>query len=67
MGRILGPRLARKDLAWCFPEGTARPEIESRIARIEETGAGTDSGQRDVLGELVEELASAAYLLKVWD
>ena len=33
----LGPRLARKVLARRFPGGTARPDIESRIARIEET------------------------------
>ena len=60
----LGPRLARKVLAGCFPAGTARTEIESRIARIEETGGGAGSMRRDVLGELVEKLTSAAYLLK---
>ena len=31
----LGPRLARKVLARRFPGGKARPDIESRIARIE--------------------------------
>ena len=49
----LGPRLARKILARRFPGGTARPDIESRIARAEDTGGGTGSGRRDVLGELV--------------
>ena len=60
----IGPRLARKDLARRFPGGTARPETESRTVRIDETGGGAGSGWRDALGEFVEELTSAAYLLE---
>lgn len=59
-----GSLLARKVLARHFPEGTAKPDIESWTARIEETGGRHGSGRRDVLGKRVEELISAAYPLK---
>ena len=36
----LGPSLARKVLTRRFPGGTARPDIENRLARIEEKGGG---------------------------
>lgn len=61
---VLGPNLTRKILARRFPGGSAKSEIENRIARMEEVGSQLSSEQRgDVIGSLVEELKSAAYLL----
>ena len=61
---ILGPRLTRRILARRFPGGSAKSEIESKVARREEIGGSISSEQRgDVIGELVEELKAAAYLL----
>ncbi len=61
---ILGPGLARKVLARRFPGGSAKAEIERRMARMEEAGGAPGSGRRgDVVGDLVGELKSAAYLL----
>lgn len=62
---ILGPRLTRKVLARRFPGGSAKSELESRIARMEESGNQMTNEKRgDVLGSLVDELKSAAYLIE---
>lgn len=42
----LGPVLARKLLARRFPTGSAKAEIEARIARFEDSGERLDEGQR---------------------
>ena len=60
---ILGPRLSRKILARRFPGGSAKSEIEDRIARMSETGNLTLEQQDDVIGDLVNELKSAAYMI----
>lgn len=60
----LGPRLTRRILARRFPGGSAKPEIENRIARMEEIGNSLSTEQRsDILGDLVEDLKKAAYLI----
>ena len=65
---ILGPRLARKILARRFPGGSAKSEIEDRIARMSEIGGNLSLEQQDdVIGELVEELKSAAYMIEKED
>ena len=64
----LGPRLTRTVLARRFPGGSAKSEIENRIARLEEVGRKVDSnGRGDVIGDLVEELKKQAYLLEEAD
>jgi intracellular multiplication protein IcmB len=61
----LGPRMTRQVLARRFPGGSAKSEIESRVARMEEAGSQLSSEQRgDVIGDLVEELKKAAYLIE---
>ena len=60
----LGPRLTRRVLARRYQEGSAKSDIDGRIARMEEDGAQLDTeGRGDVIGMLVEELERAAYLL----
>ena len=61
----LGPRLARKILARRFPGGSAKSEIENRIARMNENDHNMSLEQRDdVIGKLVKELKSAAYMIE---
>lgn len=60
----LGPRLTRQVLAKRFPSGSAKSDIEDRIARMEEEGQKLNKdGRIDIVGELVEELKSQAYIL----
>ena len=60
----IGPRLTRQVLARRFPGGSAKSEIENRISRMEEAGSDPSTEQRgDVVGDLVEELKRAAYLI----
>ena len=60
----IGPRLTRQVLARRFPGGSAKSEIENRISRMEEAGSDLSTEQRgDVVGDLVEELKRAAYLI----
>lgn len=61
----LGPRLTRRVLARRFPGGSAKSEIESRIARMEDQGQRLDDDQRvDILGGLVDDLKKQAFLLE---
>ena len=60
----IGPRLTRQVLARRFPGGSAKSEIEARIARMEEAGQRLDEdGRGDILGDLVEDLKKQAYLI----
>lgn len=60
----IGPRLTRKVLARRFPGGSAKADIEGRIARMEDAGSKLSTEQRgDVIGDLVEEMKQAAYLI----
>lgn len=60
----IGPKLTRKVLATRFPGGSARSEIETRIARLEERGERLDDeGRGNVIGDLVDELKEQAFLL----
>ena len=62
---VIGPTLTRRVLARRFPGGSAKSEIEARIARMEEAGSQLSNEQRrDVIGDLVEELKAAAYLVE---
>jgi intracellular multiplication protein IcmB len=61
----IGPRMTRKVLARRFPSGSAKSEIESRIAQLEEAGETFNKDSRiDVIGDFVEELKRQAYLLE---
>lgn len=61
----IGPKLTRQVLATRFPGGTAKAEIETRIARLEEQGERLDDdGRGNVIGILVDELKQQAFLLK---
>lgn len=61
----LGPRLTRKVLARRFPGGSAKSELESRTAQMEEQGQRLDDDDRgDVLGDMVEDLKKQAFLLE---
>lgn len=60
----IGPRMARKVLAMRYPGGSAKSDIETRIARMEEMGERMDESARtDVIGSLVEELKHQSYIL----
>lgn len=60
----IGPRLARRVLAIRFPGGTAKPEIEARVLRQEESGERLDDDARlDLIGNFAEELAKQALML----
>jgi intracellular multiplication protein IcmB len=64
----LGPRLTRRILARRFPGGSAKSDIESRISRMEEMGSQLSTEERgDVIGDLIEELKRAAYLMDETD
>ncbi|WP_375264148.1 ATP-binding protein, partial [Palleronia sp.] len=64
----LGPRLARRVLAARYPGGSAKSDIETRIARLEELGERLDDDSRgDVIGKLVEELKAQAYAMSSAD
>lgn len=61
----IGPKLTRQVLATRFPGGTAKAEIETRIARLEEQGERLDDdGRGNVIGILVDELKQQAFLMK---
>lgn len=61
----IGPRLTRKVLARRFPGGSAKSEIESRVAQMEEQGQRLgDEDRGDVLGAMVEDLKKQALLLE---
>lgn len=61
----VGPRLARRVLATRFPGGTAKPEVEARIARQEEQGERLDDDARqDLISDFAEELSKQAFLLE---
>lgn len=60
----IGPKMARNALATRFPGGSAKGEIETRIARLEERGERLDdSGRGDIIAELAEELNRQAFAL----
>ncbi|PTX52504.1 intracellular multiplication protein IcmB [Gemmobacter caeni] len=61
----IGPRLTRQVLARRFPGGSAKAEIEARIAQMEEQGQRVGENERgDVLGALVEDLKRQAFLME---
>jgi intracellular multiplication protein IcmB len=60
----IGPRLTRQVLARRFPGGSAKSDIEARVAQMEEQGKRVGDNERgDVLGALVEDLKKQAFLL----
>ncbi|MEW5423982.1 hypothetical protein [Amorphus sp. 3PC139-8] len=53
----IGPSQARELLAWRFPAGSAKRELEARIARAEEDGQVlTEQGQVSVIEQLASEM-----------
>lgn len=61
----IGPQLTRKVLARRFPGGSAKAEIETRLARLEDLGtSANDEARLDVIGQLVEDLKRQAFLLE---
>jgi intracellular multiplication protein IcmB len=50
----VGPRAARRALSLRFPSGSAKPEIETRVARIEAEGARLDEKAR---GSVIDNLS----------
>lgn len=61
----VGPRIARKLLSRRFPSGSAKSEIEARIARQEERGERLDDDQRDdLISDFANELAQQALTLE---
>ena len=56
---LLPPALARAALARAFPAGTARPRIESELARLDAPGAGRAASEEAVLDRLADEVARA--------
>lgn len=59
---LLGPVEARKALAERFKSGTARKEIERRVAKAMERGARNASDiEQGIIEQLVKELAGAKY------
>jgi intracellular multiplication protein IcmB len=61
----IGPRMTRQVLARRFPGGSAKAEIEARIAQMEEQGQRIGENERgDVLGSLVEDLKKQAFLMQ---
>lgn len=61
----IGPRMTRQVLARRFPGGSAKAEIEARIAQMEEQGKRVGENERgDVLGTLVEDLKKQAFLIQ---
>lgn len=60
----IGPKLARRVLATRFPGGSAKAEIEARMARLEERGERLDdAGRGNIIADLAEELKRQAYTL----
>lgn len=58
---ILGPVEARKRLSQRFPSGSAKPEIERRIALAMEQGSKSDrEAEEGIIEQLVSELAGPA-------
>jgi len=61
----IGPRMTRQVLARRFPGGSAKADIEARIAQMEEQGQRIGENERgDVLGSLVEDLKRQAFLIQ---
>lgn len=59
----IGPRKARELLARRFPGGTAKPELERRLARLEDQGRRVDDHmQSTLIDQLAEELLEGARL-----
>ena len=56
---LLPPAPARAALARAFPEGTARPRIESELARLDAPGTGRAASEEAVLDRLADEVARA--------
>ena len=54
---LLPPAPARAALARAFPEGTARPRIESELARLDVAHAGRAASEEAVLERLADEIA----------
>ena len=54
---LLPPALARAALARAFPAGTARPRIESELARLDAPGTGRAASEEAVLDGLADEVA----------
>jgi intracellular multiplication protein IcmB len=60
----IGPSAARQVLASRYPGGSAKTDIEVRVARLEETGERLDeSGRGDVIGDLVKELKEQSFII----
>ncbi|MBW3243574.1 hypothetical protein KUV57_12950 [Epibacterium sp. DP7N7-1] len=60
----IGPKATRQVLAARYPGGSAKSDIETRIARLEELGArGAGTGRGNVLGDLVRELKEQSFIM----
>lgn len=60
----IGPKATRQVLAATFPSGTAKPEIDKRMKRLEEAGERGVTGQsRDVVAGLIKELKERSYIM----
>ena len=52
----LGPRQARKVLAYAYPDGTARDDIEERKVRMKDRGVIVDGKATNVIEAIVDDL-----------
>jgi intracellular multiplication protein IcmB len=56
--RLLGPEATRSRLAQVFPGGSAKREIEQRLASLFEQGQGGDKADETVLESIIKEIAA---------
>lgn len=60
----IGPKATRQVLAARYKGGSAKADIETRMARLEEMGErGMGSGRGDVIGDLVQELKEQSFIM----
>ena len=54
----VGPKIARKLLASKYPNGSAKPDVESRKEKLRDTGYVVDNDGSNILETIVEELVA---------
>jgi intracellular multiplication protein IcmB len=59
----LGPKATRQVLAAKYPHGSAKRDIDARIARMEELSERGEEAQHSVMDDLIKELKEQSYIM----